>query len=75
MTFGQIMKVRRTVAGLTQEQLARRCGVRQGTISKYENDEIIPGLREGVVIMKRLKIRVSEVLELLPKQNTGGVNE
>lgn len=44
LDMGQRLRQRRLDAGLTQQELARRAGVRLETISRLENDHRYPAL-------------------------------
>jgi transcriptional regulator with XRE-family HTH domain len=44
-SFGQRLKTRRTALGLSQEQFAKRAGLDESTVSKWEREERRP-LRE-----------------------------
>jgi transcriptional regulator with XRE-family HTH domain len=62
-TTGQVIRVVRTRAGLTQQEFADVLGVHQTTISSYEADKRLPDpRREGraiVAFARRCGIRVS----------------
>jgi transcriptional regulator with XRE-family HTH domain len=43
-TVGALLRAERTGAGLTQSQLSERCGIPKPTLSRYENDHVLPSL-------------------------------
>lgn len=49
-----IVKFRRLKSGLSQKQLAKKCGFTQGYISKLENDQICPSAKNIKIIAKKL---------------------
>ena len=40
ITFGELVRMIRTKAGLSQDALARRCCVQQSLVSRIENDDL-----------------------------------
>ena len=42
ITFGQLMQKKRKSAGLTQEQVAEKMGVKRATYAQYESDKRTP---------------------------------
>ena len=50
MTVGTRLAILRLVRGWNQDELARRAGIRAGTISDYERGKMVP----GVVALQRL---------------------
>jgi transcriptional regulator with XRE-family HTH domain len=60
MTLGQAMKAQRIKLGLSQADAAKRCKVRQPTISIWEGDDAWPG---------RANLRrISQVYQMTPEQ-------
>lgn len=53
-TWGKRMRARREELGLTQEQLAARVPCRQGTMSNYELDRVLPSQRRQLALAKAL---------------------
>jgi transcriptional regulator with XRE-family HTH domain len=51
-TFGQRLGAIRSAMGLSQEQLARRAGLDESTVSKWEREEHKP-LRRKVMALKK----------------------
>ncbi len=60
--FGEYLRACREALGLTQEQLARKVGVSQATISQYEQGEITPRPRNLVVLATALRRSPDELL-------------
>lgn len=56
MGYGQNIKVARKVAGLTQEQLAKKCGMATITIRQYESEKREPRLTQLECIAKALGV-------------------
>ena len=44
-TFGERLRSTRLAAGLTQSQLVSRSGIPKPTLSRYENDHVMPSLQ------------------------------
>lgn len=44
-TFGERLRHARLDAGFTQSQLVRRSGIPKPTLSRYENDHVMPSLQ------------------------------
>lgn len=69
VTFGQRLREARIKAGLSQSDLERRSGIPKTTLSRYENDRILPsihtlhtlayslGVTEGSLISEGTKAR------------------
>ena len=53
MKFGPYLKHRRTEAGLTQKELARRCGLSDAYVNRVENEEADPPTREVCAALAR----------------------
>lgn len=56
-----IIKILRKGLGITQEALAKECGVARQTINCIENDKYDPTLELAFKIAKALKKQVDEV--------------
>ena len=54
MKFGDKLKSFRIAQGLTQEDLARRIGMKKQNISRYENSEREPNIRTAKAIAELL---------------------
>ena len=57
--FGKALKAARKSAGLTQEELAQKCGMAKQNISRYENSEREPNIRTAKIIADALGIPLS----------------
>lgn len=65
MTFGDNLKYLRLKAGLTQEELADKVGVKKQAISRYENSDRQPNIRTA----KRIADVFGVSLESMAKTN------
>ena len=63
METGSNIRKIRLMAGLTQQQLADRCGLTKGMISKVENGVVAPALNTLTRIAAALRVKVAELLE------------
>lgn len=63
LRFGEALRSRRLEAGLSQEELADRCGLDRTYISGIERGRRNVGLRNLGSIAKALGVTVSELLE------------
>ncbi|WP_096190067.1 helix-turn-helix transcriptional regulator [Evansella halocellulosilytica] len=55
------IKAMRKKLGITQEQLAKECGVVRQTINCIENDKYDPTLELAFKLSKTLKLKVDEL--------------
>lgn len=62
MTFSERLKKIREQKGLTQEQLAQRCGISRRMIQKYESEVARPRFDASEKIASALEMPVSELL-------------
>lgn len=73
MTLGERMKGLRLSAGLTQEQLAERVGLKKQNISRYENSHCEPNIRTAKRIAEALGVSIEEMATdrdaMQPKKN------
>ena len=53
-----VIRQRRKELGLSQEELARRCGVSRQTINAIENNKYDPSLALAFALAKELKLSV-----------------
>lgn len=60
-TFGEVLKRLREEAGLTQEELAKKCSMQKQSISRYETGAREPNIRTAKIIADALGVK----LELL----------
>ena len=66
------IRSRRKALGLSQEELAKRCGVSLQTVNAIENDKYDPTLSLAFALAKELQLTVDElfvpdVVTVLPK--------
>lgn len=54
MSFGENIKKLRKSRNLTQEQLAKKCGVTRGAIARYESGEMEAKTRTAMQLTKVL---------------------
>lgn len=54
----------RQARGMTQEELAKRSGVRRETIVFLEQEKYNPSLQLAVDVAKALKVSITEVFEV-----------
>ena len=57
--FGEKLKAARLAAGLTQEELAARCGLKKQSISRYENSEREPNIRIAKMLADALGVSIN----------------
>lgn len=55
-SFGKKLKQLRTKAGLTQEELADKCGIKKQSISRYEKSVREPNIRTAKKIAEALDV-------------------
>ena len=60
--FGKTLKNARLAAGLTQEALAQKCGMKKQNISRYENSEREPNIRTAKAIADALGIELETLM-------------
>ena len=56
LTSGEILRIIREKNGLTQEQLAKKSGLKQSTISSFESDRIAIGADRARALAKALQV-------------------
>lgn len=69
MSFGARIKQAREALGMTQKELAARCGVAENTISTYEQGKKTPRVRVIERLSKELHIPAMELLRELDGRN------
>ena len=62
MDFGNKLKALRLSLGLTQEELAARCGMKKQNISRYENSEREPNIRTAKVLAAALGVSLEDLV-------------
>ena len=55
VSVGESVRIVRELQGLSQNQLAQRTGIPQGTLSAIENDRVRLGVERAKVLAKALK--------------------
>ena len=61
-TFGERLKQFRISAGLTQEDLAKKCGITKQNISRYENSKREPNIRTAKAIADALGVMLVDLV-------------
>ena len=64
-TFGEILRERRSLLGLTQAELARRAGCAPITIRKLEGDNLRPSVQLAELLALALNIPEKEQLAFI----------
>ncbi len=62
MAFAESLKNMRKCKGMTQEELAKRVGIAQVMISKYEAEIAVPSTPVGVALARELGTTVEELM-------------
>lgn len=62
-SFGENLKKERKLAGLTQQQLAEKLGIKQQQLSEWECGRVEPTVFNIVAIVKALGITYDELFE------------
>jgi XRE family transcriptional regulator, aerobic/anaerobic benzoate catabolism transcriptional regulator len=65
-TFGERLRQARTAAGLTQSALVRRSGIPKPTLSRYENDHVLPSLATLGRLAEALQVSPGSLLAGTP---------
>ena len=58
----ELMKKRRKELGMTQQQLADKCGLSKNTIYNYENGKFEPTTENLEIISKKLNVDITELI-------------
>lgn len=61
MTIGERIKNLRVSAGMTQEELAQKIGLKKQNISRYENSHCEPNIRTAKKIADALGVTIEEM--------------
>lgn len=56
-----IIRIRRKELGLSQEELAKKCGVSRQTVNAIENNKYDPTLSLAFSLAKELRLTVDEI--------------
>ncbi len=62
VTFGERLRQARLDAGLTQSQIVRLSGIPKPTLSRYENDHVLPSLATLGRLAEALRIPEGQLL-------------
>lgn len=65
-TFGGRLRRARLAAGLSQSDLSEKIGIPKPTLSRYENDHVLPALTTLARLAEGLKVRESTLLHHPP---------
>ena len=60
VNMNNIIRIRRKELGLSQEQLAQKCGVSRQTVNAIENNKYDPTLTLAFNLARELKLTVDE---------------
>lgn len=63
MTIGESIKKNRKLAGLTQKELASKCGFATGTIQQYELGKRQPRIEQLEIIANALGMRTGDLID------------
>ena len=71
MKFGFYLKTQRELAGLTQNELAKKTGLSQAAISRWEDDLRIPNIENCLILAEFYGISLDELVgrEYMDNQN------
>lgn len=78
MTIGELLKKARLDAGMTQKELAEKCGMADSAIRKYESGKVIPKIETRKRIATALNITTSDLmspLELMSENFSESLNK
>ena len=78
MTIGELLKKARLDAGMTQKELAERCGMADSAIRKYESGKVIPKIDTRKRIATALNITTSDLMlpiELMEENFSNSLNK
>lgn len=62
MKFGSYLKMQRELAGLSQSELAKKTGLTQATISRWEDDLRIPNIENCLILANFYNISIDELI-------------
>jgi transcriptional regulator with XRE-family HTH domain len=65
-TFGERLRLARTAGGLTQSELVKRSGIPKPTLSRYENDHVLPSLATLARLAEALNVSPGSLLAGTP---------
>lgn len=61
MTFGERIKLARKVAGISQEELAKKIGTRQSQVTRWETNKATPRIETLAKIAEVTGVPLSEI--------------
>ncbi|MBQ8309304.1 MAG: helix-turn-helix transcriptional regulator [Clostridia bacterium] len=64
MDIGTALKQQRQRIGLSQSQLAKETGIKQQTISRWENNTHKPDIEQCVILAKYYGITLEELIDV-----------
>lgn len=70
MTFGQKMRSKRKLRGVSQQYLSNKTGIPQTTISDWENDKSLPNVVEAHKLASALECTIPDLLADLAPTGT-----
>ena len=62
-TFGEKLRECRKAAGMTQEELAKKCGLKKQSISRYEKSEREPNIQIAHSLALALGVSLSSLVD------------
>lgn len=62
-TFGENLKLERTISGYTQKEFAKLINTTQQRVSEWERNKIEPTLSNIILIIKTLNITFEDLIE------------
>ena len=62
MKFGSYLKTQRELAGLSQSELAKKTGLSQAAISRWEDDLRIPTIENCLILANYYGISIDELI-------------
>lgn len=65
MKFGELVRQHRKSCGICQDALSKACGVSQPSISKIENNAVLPDLETGLKMIVYLGMDLKSVGRVL----------
>jgi transcriptional regulator with XRE-family HTH domain len=65
LKVGKILAALRVSKGITQEDLAARCGISTQSLSSIENDHHVPSLETFIFIAFALEMKFSELSKMI----------
>lgn len=67
MLFGNKLRAARLSAGLTQEELAERCGMKKQNVSRYETSDREPNVRTAKKMADALGVTLEDLITDIEK--------